>query len=456
MCFSNTASNYGTEFFIAIPDGIGLTIQSRLTIGTPSPDGTAEYTVNATGILQTGNVTYSNPALVTLNYYLFAVADSDFENRDKGVHIKAEGAPIFVVVVINNMYFGLASFLALPRLDYQEVSYTYYVISTTSQSALKSQALLVASDDDTEVTITPTWVITLPLDAQDPASDIVAIEVGDNHTVTLHQRQTLLLYSSAALADLTGTKIVSNKPLTVISGHQCGNVPETTGFCEQLAVQIPPTVAWGNEFLLAPFAGRTTGQYHKLVAAEDNTEFLLKCGSADAVFNPPLPAGGVQVFVTSSSSFCYLRASKPVFVVQKATGGDTATMGDGFGDPVISIVSPTHQYVNRANFIAIEYLDIGSHFISTTVRVEHFSSEDILLDGLPMQCNWTEIRNTDDCAVGYGCTANISNGRHTISHSQNDGLLSTVVYGFETTPLAGYAFIAGMELSVLSESEPGE
>ena len=52
--------------------------------------------------------------------------------------------------------------------------------------------------------------------------------------------------------DITGTSIVSNKPLTVISGHECGNVPDDVPRCEHITEEIPPTVHWGQQFLLTP------------------------------------------------------------------------------------------------------------------------------------------------------------------------------------------------------------
>ena len=48
--------------------------------------------------------------------------------------------------------------------------------------------------------------------------------------------QTLLI--GKAHVNLTGSKVVSNKPIT---GHECGNVPSTQDYCDDLAVSIPPT-----------------------------------------------------------------------------------------------------------------------------------------------------------------------------------------------------------------------
>ncbi len=454
-CIFYTESTYGTEFFVAVPETFGFFISSQLIIGTPSPNNNATYRINATGGFHSGLVTFGSPAVIGLNYLRLSVLGADFGNREKGLQIQATGAPIFVLLVVNSEFFGFGSFLAFPILDFQQDSYEYYAISTTSQVELKTQVILVASEEDTQVTITPTEAINLPRDAQDQSSPMVAIAAGHSHTVTLNQRQTLQLYSSALSADLTGTKMLSNKPLTVISGHQCGNVPELFGFCEQLAVQVPPTLTWGTEFLLAPFAGRMTGQYYKLVAAEDNTAFSAKCGTSPSDIYPPLAAGESQTFNTRPDTYCYVRASKPVFVVQMATGGSVPTGGDNLGDPVMAIVSPTRHYVNNVSFVSLQSVPFGSHYISITVRVEHYQPDDILFDDHPIHCAWKEISSDAECTVGYGCTMGILPGSHTIRHSNSDGRVSVLAYGFQSSPLRGYAFVAGMDFNVLATSEPG-
>ena len=93
----------------------------------------------------------------------------------------------------------------------------------------------------------------------------MTITAGTPFSITLHRMQTFLF--EALAVDITGTSIVSNKPLNVVSGHECGNVPKNVAYCEHLTEQIPPTVTWGRQFLLTPYSGRS-GQYYKILAAE--------------------------------------------------------------------------------------------------------------------------------------------------------------------------------------------
>ena len=438
------ASSYGKDFFVAVPSTFFYGLVSQVIIGTSS---NASYSVEtAAGVIQTGSVSLNSPATITLSTNII-VAGSDYTQREKGIHVRATGVePIFILVTTRNL-FGFGDYLAYPCHNFERDNYEYYAVSTTSTSSgFFSQVVLVACENDTEVMITPTENIYLPVDAQDPHSSFLGILAGDNHTVTINQMQTLLIATSGA--DLTGTKIVSNKPLTVISGHECGNVPESVNFCEQLAVQVPPTSTWGSEFLLAPFTGRTSGQYYKVVASSNGTTVVYKCGTSTPIGTVLANPGQSFLFRTDLTDYCYLFTSKPMLVVQMATGGSV----DNLGDPVMAIVPPIPEHVSSASFVSLQTVTFDTHAISVTVAKEHFRSLDILFDGMPLNCTWNEIVNLDDCVVGFGCNMNVTAGSHTVSHRAEGGLLSVMVYGFDSTPLQGYAYTAGMNVQLREQS----
>ena len=397
-------------------------------------------------MIQTGNVSLNSPATVTFDTSDILVGGSEYAHREKGIHVHATGVePIFVFVTTRNIV-GFGDYLAYPCQSFEIDNYEYYAVSTTSTSlGFRSQVVLVACENDTVVIITPTDTVNIPMDAQDPDSSLIDILAGDNHTVTINQMQTLFIASSGA--DLTGTKIVSNKPLTVISGHECGNVPESLHFCEQLAVQVPPTSTWGSEFLLAPFTGRTSGQYYKVVASSNGTTVVYKCGTSTPIGTVLANPGQSFLLRTDLTDYCYLFTNKPVLVVQMATGGSV----DNLGDPVMAIVPPIPQYVSSASFLSLQTVTFDTHAISVTVAKEHFRSLDILFDDMPMNCIWNEIVNLDDCVVGFGCNMNVTAGSHTVLHRAEGGLLSVMVYGFDSTPLQGYAYTAGMNIQLREE-----
>ena len=175
--------------------------------------------------------------------------------------------------------------------------------------------------------------------------------------------------------------------------------------CEQLAVQVPPTLTWGMEFLLSPFEIRNTGQVYKIVAAEENTTISFVVSGSEEATSANIPmAGGNYTLNTTSDSFCYLTSDKPIFVAQFAKGGSMQSGSGGIGDPVMLIVSPTHMYVNSTTFITLDS-QFTQHTISVTVtNGDSFNPNSVLFDNEPLDCTWELIMSTNGSTVGWGCT----------------------------------------------------
>ena len=157
--------------------------------------------------------------------------------------------------------------------------------------------------------------------------------------------QTLLIGKSST--DLTGSRIVSNKPLTVISGHECGNVLSGSP-CEHLTEQIPPSTTWGRKFLLVPFGGRNNGQYYKVVSSQANTTVVRTCNSVFTTKTLSI-AGSSFTFFTSSDTYCFMVSNKPLLVSQLGIAKQFS-----IGGPIIFILPSLDQYTNRYSFFSLK------------------------------------------------------------------------------------------------------
>ena len=71
--------------------------------------------------------------------------------------------------------------------------------------------------------------------------------------------------------DLTGTRVISNRPVAVMSGSKCANIPVDVSACDHLVEYLPPTDRWGIEFILATFLARMSGDYFRVVGCEPET-----------------------------------------------------------------------------------------------------------------------------------------------------------------------------------------
>ena len=422
-------------------------------IGTPSDQ--ANYVIESSDEeIASGTTTSSNPAVIRVDS-TFQVTTSGFPDRVKGIRVRATSQnPVYVLVVMkyNVLEFftslvGYSSYLVHPNDEFLNAGgYVYYAVSFASTPDTTNQLsniLLVGNQNGTTVSITPVQNVILPADAQSNSS-LVEVAAGTTHNVTLNSFQTL---GFSTVLDLTGTKIVSDKPLTVITGHQCAQIPSTTGFCEPLYIHLPPTINWGQSFLMAPFGGRTADQYYKLVTSEESTAIHYRCGSDDSVSLERPTAGSSHLLSLSSDSYCYLSASSPVFLVQMSPGN----LADNVGDPALAIVPPTNGHVKSTSFLSLP-TDFPNNFITVTVLAEHFIASQILFDGNTLSCSWNAIRSTfSDDIVGYGCTHAVSSGTHVVTHSgeSDDGVLSVIVYGWNSPSSLGYAYLTNWNLGMM-------
>ena len=445
----DTATSVGRDFYFGIPlTPAGQSPRYEIVVGTPS--STATYAIESRdGMISSGTATSSSPGVVLIEND-FQVTLSGFSDRMKGIRVYATGSnPIYVLVVIKYNFFGsfkqligYESYPVHPNYENANVDeYIYYALSTdyagdSEITNRESNILLVGNHNGTSIIITPTQTVTLPEDAQSNSTQVM-VTAGTSHTVTLDRFQTL---GFSSLLDLTGTKIVSSRPLAVISGHQCGQIPIDVNFCEPLYVHLPPTFNWGTHFLLAPFGARTANQQYKYVTTENSTTIAYRCGTQASKSLQVAVSGSGRLLSVSTPSYCYLTASSPIFLVQVSPG----SMADNIGDSAMSIVPHTAAHVTSSSFFNIPN-DFAISYITVTVQAQHFTPFDIQIDGAMLGCTWTNISNvTSDEIVGHGCTHMLAAGTHTISHSGESGVLSVMAYGWNSGANYGYAYLANL------------
>ena len=421
----------------------------RLVVGTPASN--AEIVVESNdGVIHKGTISHNSSVEIDIPYN-FQVINHHHSNREKGIHIYSTGEePIFVIAETDIYFLNHGVYIAYPYVEYDnQTGYEYYVISTGVPNVnFVSQFLLVGCENETNITITPSKTVQLPDNIQQVNSTLRSIHPGStSHQLVLHQMQTFVVTN---YDDLTGTKITSNKPLAIISGHECANVPFTASGCEPIAVQVPPVATWGMKFLLAPFAGRNSMHTFKAISSRRNASFLSICG--DEIIQI---AHNTDIFLVDTDKYCYLESTAPMLVIQLSTSFAT----DYSGDAAIAMISPIDQYVHEIKFVSLPTSAFPSSFVSITVATEHFSSNSILLDGTVIDCEWQEIYDINRNIAGYGCSKALleqtsGHTEHIISHSKDDGLLSVLAYGFKhANPARGYAYLTGQNLKLSRMSQ---
>ncbi len=204
-------------------------------------------------------------------------------------------------------------------------------------------AQIIASEDDTEVTLVP------KRDVQ-PGIGVIGGRADTPLKYRLAKGQHLQLYQAE---ELTGSTVSSNKPTSVVGGHHCANIGN--GACEILAQQIPAYEQWGAEYVAVGYRPRLGNEHepliYRMVAARDGTRLD---------YDPAIPAGAPVALSAGESALFEAGAGDafvvrtqdvdhPIYLAAYMTGAET--YGDQ-GDPEFVNVVPSKQYMSSYAFYA--------------------------------------------------------------------------------------------------------
>lgn len=368
-------------------------------------------------------------------------------DRNKGIRVKAEGNKQIALAALNEELHSVEGYSAFPCINLPDIfSYEYYAVSvprtaTIQSSSADSSFLIVACKDNTTVTVTPSQTIA------SPSNHSQQIHPDESFDITLHEMQTLYVESPE---DLTGSHIVSNKPISFLSGHECGNVPYNVSECDHLVEQLPPTVTWGTLYLTAPTATRTTGDIYKILSAEGNTTMLVSCVKQDRADSRNFTLtitrpGGSHNFTTLPDEFCSITSEKRILVVQFTPGRNADRAAKA--DPFMVVVPAASQYVSNVTVMAMDGQGLFfQNYLNVYILAEYFNSSAIKLDGRQINGTWVSITCANEITCGHAIQFEVEGGVHHVTHDDPTASLGVTVYGLGY--LETYGIVGGMSLAL--------
>jgi len=246
-----------------------------------------------------------------------------------------------------------------------------------------------------------------------------------------------------SLDDLTGTKIVTDKQVSVLSGHQCGNVPRNIAFCNHLIEQIPPTALWGTLYYTAPLASRS--YVIKILAAYNSTIVTINCNNTMELHT--INDGESRNKTLWLQEYCAIYSNKEVLVVQFGVGGNSYS----YGDSMMTLVPSTNQYFNKFDISTTRDLlqSHYSHYVNIIVIRQYYQPNMIFFTAggfnrsLDRQ-QWVPIQ-VNHTIEAYVTKVRISEGMTEIFHSNTAAQMMVIVYGFAYAD--GYGHVGGFHLS---------
>lgn len=323
----------GKDFWIAFPENYvqepGTPLSLSICIaGPPNTLGI----VDIPGLQITGFPrSFSIPASGTLTVALPPVIELKGPDNVETKAVRVTSSADVAVYGTTRMDFTTDTFLGLPVkcLGTEYLVSTYPNVFDGIPVLNGTQLAVVAVANNTEVTITP-------------IAKVGTHSAGQPYTIQLKRGQTYQLRNEAGKpSDLTGTRIVSTKPVAVFGSHRCANAQSVNQFfCDVVVEQLLPVNLWGSSFFVVPLATRKGDTVRLLSSANDNLITLTS-------------AGGNQSFILNRAQHKDVIAEQatrvvsrdPVMVTQIANSSDFDHVIAA--DPFMAMIQPSPTWFSE-------------------------------------------------------------------------------------------------------------
>ena len=142
--------------------------------------------------------------------------------------------------------------------------------------------------------------------------------------------------------DLTGSLVVSDTPIAVVSGAFT-QVPLGTDRLDGLLEQLPSAESWGRNYILSPFLGRKSGYLYRVISSEHNVSLKI---SGEGVIS--LKAYSIFERHVVGDEMISVPADYPVMVIQYMMG--CKSENPPRGDPSMVVIRPLKSFTNNVTF----------------------------------------------------------------------------------------------------------
>ena len=265
-------------------------------------------------------------------------------------------------------------------------------------------------------------------------------------TVKVNRYSTFQVHSLDK-GDLTGTYIKADKPVSFFSGNRETSVG-TGNSADHLVDMQLPVDTWGKKFAIAPIPKRTTGDFYRFVASENDTNINVNGQNNGEAFSDSFTLNDAGSWVQkhySSNLYAYVESSKPVIVAQYVLS-QISEHSSEMADPSMMIIPPIEQYSADYTFSTPKYSE-GSYDNYFMFVVNDAEKENLQMDGqpFPRDTKYNNIQGTE-LVAGY---ITLQDGTHTCRHKSD----KTKVFGgylFGKQYKESYAFPTGLRLSAIN------
>ncbi len=240
---------------------------------------------------------------------------------------------------------------------------------------------------------------------------------------------------SASGGDLTGTRVSADRPVQVIAGHKCTQVPTDVPLCDHLEEAMFPLEALALQYIVAPpvqspVDSEEHGQVVRVIASEPDTMLTFM---PDQGVDTVLAEAGDFVELVSTTARFQVSADKKILVAQYMVG-----QGGGYGeqDPSMLLAVATEQY--RKDYLFHAPTSWTANYVDIILK----SGTMVSVDGVPV-AGFLKIPQTD-YSVAHVKLSNNGDGNHKLIANDRVGIS---VYGIQD--FGSYWAVGGLDLDHL-------
>lgn len=340
---------------------------------------------------------------------------------------------------------------AFPVLPTDVLGLTYFILSYRSDglrsnfsSSTPSQFAIVATEDSSFVTIIP--------------KDETFRNGLSTQKILLNKGQVYLVQAKINIInytrDLTGTQVISTKPIAVFSGHQRATIPIPNNYDNPsrdiLIEQLPPVGTWGKNAIVVPFAVsqnemRSGRSLFRVLAAEDNTEIFID-GAKVRTINKG------EFFEDVLDCAKMITSNNPILVGgYKKTTDDAWNIPSRLGDPFFVLFPPIEQYMQSYRVLNVQAYELNDRekvyseqYITIIISADYAQS--FKIDGRYLNnLTFSSVPSSDFVYA----TIRVSDGVHFL---EADTTFNVIIYGYGEAN--SYGYFGGSNFKKLNFFEP--
>ena len=375
--------------------------------------------------------------------YALSIDRNDPETpTDIGIQLHSQdGKQLTVVQVLRpiELSFGLIfklvlkfeTYLVFPKIETKSKTYEYFALFIPGAEVFG----FVTTEPHTTITITPVTNITTFFVI------FHSLVRGENYTATVPAAGTSVIgYASEYNSDLSGTRVISDKPLSFF----VGNFYVMIFFYVDVAnlFQIPPTETWGFKFFIVPLSTRSADDGYRILASRGGTECSVTCTNASLSENITLANPGDFKQLIYTTRYCSVECNHPILIFESHHCGY-------FKD--LKMIPPVGQYSNDYDLYFSDELEGDTVLIKLAIPTEYDPSL-LRFDGRPLSgVTFVNVSCSDGEVCGRVATYHPTNasatGSHKLVHEDPDARFIAIAYVCSTR---SYGYVGGMKFDSIA------